>query len=70
MTESNLCPRCFGGVPSNGDRGKYPGALSRTDNQTEICEWCGLLEALEAFTFGRGIMPQSEWWINREKGAV
>lgn len=69
MNKSNLCPRCFGGI-SNQQQGDFPGALSRTDNKTEICDWCGLLEALECFTAANGVMPQSEWWINRKGGMV
>lgn len=42
------CPRCLGGIPTNTERGAYPGALSRTDNSTEICSLCGLVEAFDA----------------------
>jgi hypothetical protein len=34
------CPRCLGGIPNDLCRGQYIGALSRTDNQTEICSDC------------------------------
>jgi hypothetical protein len=44
--EPHTCPRCGEGIPNNRDRGLYPGALSRTDNETEICSDCGLEEAL------------------------
>jgi hypothetical protein len=56
----NLCPRCQRGVPSDKHRGEYPGALSRTDNETEICSNCGISEALEQVIFG-GALPQDRW---------
>lgn len=40
--KSNICPIC------NKEIGKYP-AISRKDNETEICSNCGMLEALEDF---------------------
>jgi hypothetical protein len=43
---SALCPRCSGFIPTNANPGKYPGALSRFDNATEICSDCGTEEAL------------------------
>lgn len=43
---SGPCPRCGGGVPSDRDRGEYPGALSRVDNKTYICSQCGTDEAM------------------------
>jgi len=43
------CPRCGGGIPNDECRGLYPGALSRKDNETEICSNCGAAEALEDF---------------------
>jgi len=57
---TDRCPRCGGDVPNTEYKGQYPGALSRTDNETEICSDCGTNEALEN-TFGRGPIPQSEW---------
>lgn len=54
------CPRCFGGIPNSDERGKYPGAISRTDNLTEICSECGVLEAVEQFSTGSPV-PQQEW---------
>lgn len=53
------CPRCDGFIPNNEQPGAYPGALSRTDNQTEICSACGQAEAMEQFA--NNLMPQSEW---------
>lgn len=42
----HVCPRCGGGVPNDDDPGKYPGATSRKDNETEVCSRCGTEEAL------------------------
>jgi hypothetical protein len=40
------CPRCGGGIPDDENPGLYPGAISRWDNETEVCSWCGLEEAV------------------------
>jgi RNA polymerase subunit RPABC4/transcription elongation factor Spt4 len=49
---TDKCPRC--GTNELG----YP-ALSRTDNETDICSECGIFEALEQW---RGfLMPKGEW---------
>ena len=40
------CPRCGGPVPNESHPGEYPGAVSRTDNRTEVCSRCGGEEAL------------------------
>lgn len=56
------CPRCGGFIPNDAMPGAYPGALSRTDNKTEVCSDCGTDEALEQF-FGDGLMPQSKWLV-------
>lgn len=67
----NQCPRCGGPVPNMKFVGQYPGALSRTDNKTEICSNCGHLEAMEQMAprssaMGRErITPQTEWFVNR-----
>ena len=45
-TDPHPCPRCRGGIPNNEQRGEYPGALSRSDNKTEICSGCGQEEAM------------------------
>jgi RNA polymerase subunit RPABC4/transcription elongation factor Spt4 len=42
----DICPTCGGDVPNTEHKGEYPGALSRVDNETEICSACGLREAL------------------------
>jgi ribosomal protein S27AE len=58
--QPNTCPRCGEGIPNNLQRGQYPGALSRTDNKTEICSDCGTQEALEDF-FTQNLTPKTEW---------
>lgn len=64
MIENLVCPRCENLVPNNGTPGAYPGALSRTDNNTEICSKCGELEALEEMMYGLPLQ-QKHWIINR-----
>jgi len=54
------CPRCLGYVPNNAWPGQYPGALSRTDNKTEICSSCGTEEAM--LDFGMGELPSQDRW--------
>jgi hypothetical protein len=66
MTDDNTCPRCGGGIPNNEQRGAYPGALSRTDNDTYVCSGCGTDEAIETMMDGAP-MPQSKWHV---RGAV
>lgn len=63
LATDHICPRCGGDVPNTMSKGVYPGALSRTDNRTEICSLCGNLEALEQFA-GTDALPQSSWAIN------
>ena len=60
MTERNLmtpaaydrwvkqttCPRCGDPIPNAAYRGQYKGAVSRTDDMTEVCSACGVDEAL------------------------
>lgn len=41
-----MCPRCEGFIPNNMTPGRYPGAISRVNNKTEICSDCGREEAL------------------------
>lgn len=59
-----ICPRCEGYIPSNDAPGAYPGALSRTDNETEICSECGVEEALIVRT------PKSEWPVTKSEWPV
>ena len=47
--KDHICPLCGGDVPNTENKGLYPGALSRTDNVTEICSACGTKQALEQF---------------------
>lgn len=62
--DQHTCPRCFGGIPNDLMRGQYPGALSRTDNKTEICSECGELEAMEDFV-GGGCASQMAWRVSQ-----
>jgi len=41
-----LCPICNGPIPNQEHKGQYPGALSRFDNETEVCSVCGSAEAM------------------------
>jgi hypothetical protein len=54
----------LGGIPNDLCRGQYIGALSRTDNQTEICSDCGTSEGLEDW-YGHGCMSQAAWAVNK-----
>ena len=60
------CPRCTGPIPNAVATVYHTGAISRTDNQTEICSDCGLDEALRVFASARAI-PQTEWPVNKSK---
>lgn len=55
-----ICPRCLGYIPNNEMPGAYIGAMSRTDNATEICSDCGTEEAM--LDFARGEMPEQDRW--------
>jgi hypothetical protein len=52
-SEEALCARCGEPMPTD-----VFGALSRVDNESEICSDCGLDEAI-----GRGLAPTSDWPI-------
>jgi hypothetical protein len=60
MTTKPICPRCGDFIPNNFQPGAYPGALSRTDNATEICSECGTIEALEQHFSGQPA-PRETW---------
>ena len=60
MNDTLTCPRCLGAIPNNDQKGQYPGAISRTDNYTEICSRCGNMEAYEELMWG-GHLPQIYW---------
>ncbi len=53
------CFRCGGAIPTMENIGQYPGAISRTDNATEICSECGSDEALECM---RGTLSNQTRW--------
>jgi hypothetical protein len=44
--EKFKCPSCDGYIPNNDNIGAYAGAISRKDNETEICSACGVIEAV------------------------
>ena len=56
MTNQPICPICSGFIPNNETPGAYAGAISRTDNKTEICSACGNREALEDFADANPVM--------------
>lgn len=60
------CPRCdtHDWIPNNLTPNAYPGAISRSDNKTEICSACGEDEALKDY-FEGGCEPQSKWPVSR-----
>ncbi len=47
-----VCPICKGYIPNNLTPGAYPGAISRIDNETEICSECGQNEAINDWLTG------------------
>lgn len=49
MKKSEKCPICSGPIPNALHEGEYAGALSRVDNETEICSECGFMEAMQGF---------------------
>lgn len=74
MMEPQVCPRCEESyIPNNHDPGAYPGAVSRTDNETYICSLCGEDEAVgnigikpisdtgTGFDPMGNLVPQEEW---------
>ena len=73
--KNHICPRCGGGVPNDMTPGLYIGALSRWDNDTEICSECGVAEAMLDFAHGEyreggahldPNNPDHPWWITKE----
>lgn len=68
MKKDLLCPRCQERqIPNNKTPGAYPGAISRADNETEICSDCGHDEAMKDFLNG-GCEPKEAWpiWLRFE----
>lgn len=59
-----VCPRCLGFIPNNITPGAYMGALSRTDNKTEICSDCGTEEAMQDLIDGF-CTEQKDWMVSR-----
>lgn len=61
-----VCPRCGHFIPTDENPGAYPGALSRTDNYTEVCSACGSREAMEQWRMNLGdeklTGEPAEWW--------
>ena len=55
MNRNEFCPICEGAVPSEEYKGKFPGALSRFDNNEEICSLCGMAEAMTPFFSTKGM---------------
>jgi len=49
MNRNEFCPICDGAVPSEEHKGQFPGALSRFDNNEEVCSLCGMAEAMTPF---------------------
>jgi hypothetical protein len=71
-TKDLLCPRCQENlIPSNEHAGKYPGALSRADNETEICSSCGYDEAMKDLLHD-GCEPKEAWpiWLRFETEGI
>lgn len=66
LNRNLICPRCLGLIPNAEFAGMYPGALSRTDNKTEICSECGQMEAIEDYTNGAP-NSQSTWMVQEKK---
>lgn len=61
MKIPDICPRCATNwIPCNEHPGEYPGAISRADNETEICSACGNDEAMQDYTQG-GCTPVKYW---------
>ena len=49
MNRNEFCPICDGAVPTEEYKGQFPGALSRFDNNEEVCSLCGMAEAMTPF---------------------
>lgn len=63
-----ICPRCGGFIPNDDQPGAYPGALSRTDNQTEVCSSCGQREAMEQFGGVDKLVGEARDWWDFQRG--
>jgi len=65
-TKTVLCPRCkreeFTPYEFYQPGMPKPPAMSRTDNETDVCSTCGTVEALEQW---QGILvPQDQWPVS------
>lgn len=65
-----LCPRCEQSAytPPGGewtDAAPFP-ALSRADNETYICSWCGQAEAMEQFQ-GLELAQPEDWPVEVQR---
>lgn len=62
MKRKPICPRCGGLIPNDAQPGKYPGAISRWDNSTEVCSSCGTDEAMAQWhaTMGHVMVREDE----------
>lgn len=70
MTDTAMCPRCEKRPlrVTMPDGTELPGALSRSDNKTEVCSICGNDEAMVNFIEKRPAQPSSEWPVNTPYG--
>lgn len=56
-----ICPRCQDNLLPQG----YPGAISRIDNETEICSPCGTDEGMRDYFDGVDMtMTTDKWPVN------
>lgn len=62
-SDKPVCPRCGGYIPNNETPGAYPGALSRSDQKTEVCSKCGTAEALLQFA-GEPLLTPDQWPVD------
>lgn len=74
VMELPICPRCMGFIPNNDAPGEYIGALSRADNETEVCSPCGHEEALIDFANGEyrngTAHDMSRWPVSSDRARV
>jgi len=55
-----ICPICDGYIPNDERPGAYPGAISRYDNETEVCSACGTTEGVGMMILGNEINVLAE----------
>jgi hypothetical protein len=66
MNVPHICPRCADSwIPDNHHPAEYPGAISRSDNKTEICSACGVEEAMINFA-GTACEPVDQWPVRNK----